>query len=269
MANKPTSSRGRKPKSAKPKPSVFSARPKAPRLKIFRGTRRKPPSSAAATTEGAPALSAPAISVSSRKVVSPRQLTDLPSRYNEDTLVLLPRDPFTLYAYWELREETAHRARAASAAGRAVLRVFDVSEIDFNGFNAHRQFDVQVSLDAGNWYVQVPVAGRTWLAEIGFVARDGRFASMRRSNAIALPPDTFAREPAAHFVTIRPDVPLRRFQAGLLRKVAEGKALSEEERQKLFAMSAGLRLSLSREQIEQEWRERIRALAGASRAAAE
>ncbi len=248
----------------------------AQKLVISKGVRRSPRAKSAAP------LSAPPISVlkprtepllAPANVLAPTaaelrrsavaRVTELPRSYGQDSLVLLPRDPRWLFAYWELREETVRRARVASAMGKPMLRVYDVTDIHFTGFNAHRQVDVDVKLETTNWYINVPEGGRLYLAEVGFLAKDGRFTPMARSNTIGVPPDSLSPLLLDQFVTVRVDVPLHKLDPLLLRKVAEGHALTEEERRQILAMSGGLRLGLSETELEKAWRARV-AQGGAS-----
>lgn len=110
----------------------------------------------------------------------------LPWSYGETRLVLMTRDPYWLFAYWELTAE-AHRAAAASVgpeawfAARPVLRVYDVTS------GAH--YDVDVDEDARNFYLNVGRPDRSWYVEIGRLTPDGRFVMLARSNTVHTPRD--------------------------------------------------------------------------------
>lgn len=116
----------------------------------------------------------------------------LPESYGANCLVILTRDPFWFFAYWEI---TAERINAVSREhgasiwenSQTVLRVYDVTNIDFNGSNAHRFFDIGIILETRQWYVRVDQSGRAYCAELGLKLPDGRFISLLRSNFISLP----------------------------------------------------------------------------------
>lgn len=118
---------------------------------------------------------------------------DLPQRYDEDKIILQVRDPWWIYAYWEVRGTTLenlknqHNGRFEGA--QPVLRVYDVSFITFDGKNAHRYFDIEISLNVNNWYIDVEAAGRSWCIDIGFRLRDGIFILIARSNTVTTPLD--------------------------------------------------------------------------------
>src|SRR5262245_53358165 len=81
------------------------------------------------------------------------------------------------FAYWRILhgwvEQTA-RARAGSWDGsRPILRLYDVSYIQFNGFNAHRVQDEHLPGLVGQRFFNLPTAGTWQLAEVGFLLRSG------------------------------------------------------------------------------------------------
>jgi hypothetical protein len=113
----------------------------------------------------------------------------LPGSYNDNRIVLLARDPHWLYAYWDFSGEHFSKARNQLAATdeRLVLRIFDVTYIEFNGANAWSSRDFELTPFATSWYISVPQADAAYCAEIGYRAPDGRFVSLGRSNVISTP----------------------------------------------------------------------------------
>ena len=116
----------------------------------------------------------------------------LQERYGETKIALLPRDPRWIYAYWEVDEagkEEVKRKRGEEIFSRSslTLRFYDVTDIIFNGRNAHKQFDVKVYSETGNWYFQVPESGRNYLSDIGLLTKEGEFIALARSNTVSLP----------------------------------------------------------------------------------
>jgi hypothetical protein len=116
----------------------------------------------------------------------------LQERYGETKIALLPRDTRWIYAYWEIdktRKEEVKRKLGEKIFSRSNLnlRFYDVTDIIFNGKNAHRQFDVKVDSEIGNWYFQVPESGRYYLSEIGVLTEKGKFIALARSNVVSLP----------------------------------------------------------------------------------
>ena len=118
---------------------------------------------------------------------------DLAPRYEEDVLVLQVRDPWWAHAYWDLRSSTQDRLRSELSdefnRARWVLRSYDISYINFDGTNAHRFFDINIDVDARNWYLNFGSPGTSWCVDLGLVLSNGRFVTVVRSNVISLPLD--------------------------------------------------------------------------------
>lgn len=119
--------------------------------------------------------------------------TDLPLGYGEDKIVLQVRDPWWIHAYWEVcwptRERLSQELGEDYNRAKATLRVYDVTNIIFNGTNANSYFDIEVSFDAGNWYIDTAGPGRSWCADLGLKLPDGRFIVIARSNTVFTPLD--------------------------------------------------------------------------------
>lgn len=116
---------------------------------------------------------------------------DLPYEYGRDKIVLQVRDPWWVHAYWEVRSETWEALKGQFHddfyRAKRVLRVYDVSHVIFNGANAHRFFDVNLSEYANNWYIDTGGSGRSWCADFGLLLPDGRFITIIRSNTVYTP----------------------------------------------------------------------------------
>jgi len=118
---------------------------------------------------------------------------DLPGGYGEDKLVLQVRDPWWMYTYWEVTFDTWNRLRERLGdvfeRAKKVLRVYDISQVDFNGRNAHRFFDLEVRPDANSWYIDSGSPGRSWCVDFGLKLPNGEFITIIRSNIAHTPLD--------------------------------------------------------------------------------
>jgi uncharacterized protein len=116
---------------------------------------------------------------------------ELPWGYGQDKIVLLVRDTRWLHSYWELRQDTIDKFKNELGSefykSRRVIRVYDVSQINFNGRNAHRFFDVYVDEHANSWYIDTQGPGKSWCADYGLLLPDGRFIMIMRSNIVHTP----------------------------------------------------------------------------------
>lgn len=125
-----------------------------------------------------------------KKLVMPHEL---PNTYGKDTIVLQVRDPWWLYTYWEVVHGTWERLKTDLKeifnSAKKVLRVYDITNIDFKGDNAHRIFDIEVGVDSVNWYINTSGPGRSWCVDLGMCLPDGRFITIVRSNTVNTPLD--------------------------------------------------------------------------------
>ncbi len=111
----------------------------------------------------------------------------LPKAYGIDRLVLLPKDPHWLFAYWETTPgliESLAAQHQAWCAGRTVLRTFN---LDFKSFKT-----IDLAADTDNWYVNVEMADCSYKAELGRLLPDNRFISMLSSNIVRTPRDSLS-----------------------------------------------------------------------------
>ncbi|MGB9859630.1 MAG: DUF4912 domain-containing protein, partial [Moorellaceae bacterium] len=89
-------------------------------------------------------------------VSSPAQL---PARYGKNQIVVLVKDPYWLYAYWEItpgkREEFEHLyGSGAWENSQPVLRVYDLTGRAYDFLHAP-YFEIAITDFADNWYIQV------------------------------------------------------------------------------------------------------------------
>ena len=122
---------------------------------------------------------------------------DLPDAYNTDRIVLMPRDPEWLYAYWELSRERRMRALAElgtqEEAARTALRVTDVTDVVDRATGRPRLDDaaehelVEVAPSADHWHFRVNDVDRLYCVEYVVIGPEGRTLSLAVSNMAATP----------------------------------------------------------------------------------
>lgn len=116
---------------------------------------------------------------------------DMPRGYGDTICSMMVRDPFWVFAYWEIQADRYEAARAelgeAYDSARLTMRVYDITDIVFDGTNAHSSFDIELAGGADNWYIEVPEDDRNYCADIGLRAADGRFFVLVRSNPVQMP----------------------------------------------------------------------------------
>jgi glycosyltransferase involved in cell wall biosynthesis len=97
------------------------------------------------------------------------------------------------FAHWRIQpewvEQTARDKGDAWHHCRMVLRLYDVSYVEFNGLNAHHLQDQPLPSLCGHLFFALPRPGTWQLAEVGFVLRNGEFLAAARSRVVRFPPD--------------------------------------------------------------------------------
>jgi len=115
---------------------------------------------------------------------------ELPHSYGIDRLVLLARDPYWLYAYWEVTATKIAEFTSTHSAWETswpVLRVYDVTGIAFNGENANKHIDIGINDQADNWHINTGEPDRAFCVDLGRQFPDGRFITLLRSNTVTTP----------------------------------------------------------------------------------
>ena len=125
------------------------------------------------------------------EIVYTPKTPELPDDYGDNRIVLMVRDPEWLFTYWELRQDVIDSTRNTlvplAEGAKTILRVYDVTDIIFNGYNAHKYFDIEVAGGARSWYIHAGEPNRSFCVDIGFLAPDGTFRILSRSNTVKIP----------------------------------------------------------------------------------
>ncbi|HYO24478.1 MAG TPA: DUF4912 domain-containing protein [Lacipirellulaceae bacterium] len=152
----------------------------------------------------------------------------------QDRIVVMVRDPYWLHAYWELAQRSIDRAQAAMGqrwhGARPVLRVF---RCHGDAAAAHER-DIAIHGGVNNWYVDVLDPPADYRLEIGYLADDGFFYCLARSNEVSTPP------------------------AGTSDAVDENWTAVAENADRIFAMSGGYSPQGASRELQELLEERLR-----------
>ena len=120
-----------------------------------------------------------------------RDFLELYERYSESRVTLLPVEPYLIHAYWEVSHNDIEKAKKRLGndykKSQAVLRFYDVTNIIFDGTNAHGTFDVDIDLQSKNWYIDLWSPDKSYFVDLGFKTSDGFFLPITRSNVARTP----------------------------------------------------------------------------------
>lgn len=144
----------------------------------------------------------------------------LPESYGDTRIILMPRDPRWAYAYWEITSETKENVKKKFGndifqKSRLTLRVYDVTDIKFDGRNAHRHFDLGITETADNWYINMGVPARSYCVDLGLLTLQGDFVPITRSNVVHLPRESISPVTDAAWMQIRSEFEKMMKLAGL------------------------------------------------------
>jgi hypothetical protein len=115
----------------------------------------------------------------------------LPVEYGDTKISLLPKDPLWMFVYWEISQTSKNHFlntfKENLIPSSLALRVYDVTDIIFNGTNANNFFDIRISDRPDCWYINVGEFNRAWCVDLGYILKDGSFITITRSNIVRLP----------------------------------------------------------------------------------
>jgi uncharacterized protein len=113
------------------------------------------------------------------------RLGELPWGYADDAFAALPRDPRSLFLYWDHAQATIHRGFEGMDDPRAQLWLFRRA-----GAGWERARVQDLALESRGFYVHDLEPGAVYRAELRAVDRTGRDRLLGRvSNEVVLPPD--------------------------------------------------------------------------------
>ena len=121
-------------------------------------------------------------------------LAELPDTYGVDEVEVLFRDPYTVFAYWEITQHGLDGARShlgdEGRNARLVLRIFATEP----GAQERHTRDINLDGLQGRRYLPAPRAGVRLRAAAGLVSPSGLFSPIAHSSSVRVPPS----EPAAY-----------------------------------------------------------------------
>ncbi|KMQ50318.1 glycosyl transferase, group 1 [Chitinispirillum alkaliphilum] len=112
-----------------------------------------------------------------------------PAELNQEGMALLAVYPHLGFLQWHINDSTVQNIKTThkdsfSEQTKLIIRVYDVTNVQFNGFNANRQFDIEINSTSGSYYLNIDHFESNLMAELGFLFSDGRFVYCCRSNTM-------------------------------------------------------------------------------------
>ncbi len=134
---------------------------------------------------------------------------DLYDKYCESRVVLLPVEPYLIHAYWDVTSNDIEKAKQRLGddygQSQAILRFYDVTNIIYDGTNAHGFFDVDIDLQAKDWYVNLWSPDKSYFVDLGFKTGDDFCLSLARSSVAKIPCASPAPKTDEHYMLVAED----------------------------------------------------------------
>ncbi len=109
-----------------------------------------------------------------------------PGSFSQEGIAFVPVYPHLGFLHWHICEKTVCKIRERVGnlfdRARLVIRVYDVTGVQFDGFNAVSQFDVGIQGLTGCYYLKLDHFECSLMAEVGFVLQNSQFEACSRSS---------------------------------------------------------------------------------------
>ena len=119
----------------------------------------------------------------------------LPGVYGKTRLVLLVVDPHLIHAYWEIARSRLRDVKRKAALGHVILRFYTGKQ---------DSFDVDIDLQARNWYVHLWSPEESLYADLAVKMNDGTLIRLARSKVVRLPRTRPVIAIEQHFMKVDP-----------------------------------------------------------------
>ncbi|MEM9444153.1 MAG: DUF4912 domain-containing protein [Verrucomicrobiota bacterium] len=146
-------------------------------------------------------------------------LGELPDFYETRKCFLAPRDPYHLFAYWDLSYNQIKEYENAAHDDKVFIQLCYT--------NGHRVQQAQIYPGSRDWHIDVQKANTSFYAEIGYYQPDGTFFVISRSCTATTPPDQMSQNTQVKYVTIPFNFTFRQLSEIILGKSLPGEELAD------------------------------------------
>jgi hypothetical protein len=111
--------------------------------------------------------------------------------YGDNLLILMARDPYWAFGYWEVSEYRKNDIMDSIGiekflSSRLFIRIY---KIEKDNETLHLETDLGI---ADSWHMNLNSPGREFYGVLGYLTCDNQFIQVARSNNITMPRDTFS-----------------------------------------------------------------------------
>jgi len=125
--------------------------------------------------------------------VGPGDDNELPFSYNQIRIVLMVRDPYWVYTYWDYSTDTYQGLTSLFGNWETVpltLRVYEVTEAATKDGEDKHLFDIPIDGSTRSWYIHVNGPDRAYRVDLGYFHPCEGFVILARSNVVKTPRDS-------------------------------------------------------------------------------
>lgn len=118
---------------------------------------------------------------------------ELPFSYNQTRVVLMVRDPYWLYSYWDFSGETYHGLANLFGSWQNVpltMRIYEVAPTAESGVQL--LYDIPLDQNARSWYIHASGPNRSFVVDLGYLHPYEGFVVLCRSNVVTTPRDSIS-----------------------------------------------------------------------------
>ncbi len=120
-----------------------------------------------------------------------KDISSISPNGDSDRIVLMVRDAYWLHAYWEVSNRAVIRAKAAMAehwhTAKPILRLLKTHSTRSTSNAESVERDIEIHGGVNNWFIDVDDPPATFRLEIGYLASNGKFFAVARSNSVTTP----------------------------------------------------------------------------------
>jgi hypothetical protein len=117
------------------------------------------------------------------------ELFELPEVYADTKIVLLLRDPFWAFTYWDIHQLDLLKVKETNPDLELFLRIYELADPDNAIDTAVSSFEIPVQESDTSWYINLPNPDRGYVVDLfcDCMKNSGEIFLMARSNSVESP----------------------------------------------------------------------------------
>jgi hypothetical protein len=193
----PAARKGAAPTSQRKAPASLARPASRPKVQLPPPQATPPPAAPAGLTEEQRIESAKYLSSAAPRRLFEEERFLFPESYGVSRVRLLVKDPYWLFAHWDVASKAHRELRATQGERSAALATLTLRVTDpvSGGLTT-----ILLPKGARAWYVRTDGAARAYRAELGLTLPSGEFRHLAWSNTVQTPRVGPSRRPARHVV---------------------------------------------------------------------